>query len=105
MRKVIFGYVVLFLLVGCISNEGIVYINSTDDAHCTIDCSHIIKKYWCTQGYGNFGNYCECILLECFKKAPIENKPQDYKEFNIIGVTNSNSVCYKNNVEINCTEV
>ena len=99
-NSLLFFFVVFVavFVVGC--SDGVHYFPKESvgsDAECMIACKELMEQKWCWQSSSGFGNQCECILLDCFKKVMIERKPE--------GFTSYSRKCFKNGVEMNCTDM
>ena len=79
MKIFIFLFLILIIVVGC--SDGIVYLNSSSNGECIIECNEQMKKFKCitaTTSYQeiifnqNITTTCECVLLDCIRNLERE---------------------------------
>jgi len=70
----------IILITGCGRYSEVIELNVTGNGECLISCKNIMDENWCNSVTPSFqqtiingkedNNYCECILLDCFKNHP-----------------------------------
>jgi hypothetical protein len=97
-----FAYLLsLIVLTGCVTDGSVYYNISNRD--CTLQCSNLMHKYICSYSYTKETNYCECLMFECFKKAPMEDRPWNFSGYVVTSEVFRTARCYENGAETNCS--